>query len=285
MTKRRRRRDPLHSPDRELHVPAEQLPQSPVPVPRPPAAYREDVDRFWHARLEQGAGNFATAISGILALPQLRGFWPMSSVDESKNVYDLSGQGRTLSPQTNPSFGTEGLTPYLLLNGSHYLDRADEAGLDITGALTLGGWFWRDGGGANQGLITKAIVSGDQRSYSFLLDSDDRVLLGISTDGTSANQTFFTGSATPLGEWFFAAAKFIPSSEVALWLNGTKTNHTSSIPASIFNSTAQLMVGSVFTTSGNLLDGRVALPFICAAALTDRTITNIYEATRILFGR
>ena len=32
-----------------------------------------------------------------LGLPGLRGFWPFSSVDESGDIYDLSGQSRTMT--------------------------------------------------------------------------------------------------------------------------------------------------------------------------------------------
>ena len=32
-----------------------------------------------------------------LGLPGLRGFWQFSSVDESGDIYDLSGQSRTMT--------------------------------------------------------------------------------------------------------------------------------------------------------------------------------------------
>lgn len=284
----KRRRDPLHSPDRSVHAPPGRLPQSPVPVPRPLHTYQEDIGRFWYSRLEHGATNFATAISAILALPQLRAFWPMSSVDESENVYDISGQGRTLSPQTNPSFGTAGpaqLTPYLLLNGSHYMSRADEAGLDITGTLTIGGWFYRDVGGTTQGLISKWINGGDQRSYRLVLGSGNALTFTVCSDGTSATTTGIGSSSnTPEAAWFFGAGRYTPSTEVAVFLNTTKTTNLTSVPSSIFSGTGDFFLGAIGGAGSNLLDGRIALPFVSAAALTDQTLLELFHTTRTLFG-
>lgn len=41
-------------------------------------------------------------ISMNLGLPALRGYWPFSSVDENNDIYDLSGQGRTMTNSIGP---------------------------------------------------------------------------------------------------------------------------------------------------------------------------------------
>lgn len=40
---------------------------------------------------------WGSIISMNLGLPGLRGYWPLTSVDENGDIYDLSGQGRVLS--------------------------------------------------------------------------------------------------------------------------------------------------------------------------------------------
>lgn len=214
-----------------------------------------------------------------LTLSQLRAFWPMSSVDESENVYDASGQGRTLSPQTDPSFGTEGLIPYLLLNGSHYLSRADEAGLRITGALTLGAWFYFDTLGSAQALIYK--LDGALNSYYIVRDSNGFPQFGIYNSNT---HHFITGTtAIATATWTFIVGRFTPNSELKVWANTNTDTNTSSIPGSIDADTAPLTVGAT-GGGGAILDGRVAFPFICAAAVSDEIVTNLFENTRHLFG-
>lgn len=41
--------------------------------------------------------SWGNIVSMNLGYPGLRGYWPMTSVDENDDVYDLSGQGRTLT--------------------------------------------------------------------------------------------------------------------------------------------------------------------------------------------
>jgi hypothetical protein len=104
----------------------------------------ESVENLSTAFPRRAETSFAwgNAISYYLGLPGLRAFWPMSSVNETGNVYDLSGQGRTLTNNNAATFGVYGLQSYATFNGvNQYLSRADEAGLDITGELTMGCWI------------------------------------------------------------------------------------------------------------------------------------------------
>src|SRR4030042_5924133 len=81
-----------------------------------------------------------------LQLSGLRGYWPMSSVNENGNSYDLSGQGRVLTNNNTVPFGIYDLLPYadFTPGSSEYFSRPDEAGLVISGALTIGCWAWLD---------------------------------------------------------------------------------------------------------------------------------------------
>lgn len=217
-----------------------------------------------------------------LALPNLRGFWPMSSQDNSGNAYDLSGQGRTLTNNGTATFDVyNNVVPFVDLNGSsQYMSRADESALDISSALTLGVWFRPDVVTGSQGLVSKYTVSGSQQSYLLYLNA---ATLYADISSTGANDFTVTIAGTTASVWHFGALRFTPSTELAVWLDGTKAVNTTSIPASLFNSTAALQLG-LFNTSGTYLNGGLALAFVCAAALTDQLIGSLFQRTRARFG-
>lgn len=219
-------------------------------------------------------------------LPALRGFWPVSSVDQTGAVYDLSEQNRTLSNQGGPAYSVwNDLIPYYDLNGTtQYLNRADEAGLDVTGNLTTGGWFWTDDLTAAQGLSVKGDgVTAANTNWELFFRGDvagDPVQLNVSSGAgtTTINSTNTPGS----GVWFFAVGRYTPSTELAVNLNGIWTRNTTAIPASINNSTAMFALGS--RNAAVLLNGRVCLGFLCAWALSDDLVSTLFNRTRPLFG-
>lgn len=221
-------------------------------------------------------------IARFLGLPGLRGFWPMSSVDNAGAVYDLSGQGRTLTNTGTATFAatTPGL-PYGVFNGStQYLSRADEAGLDITGALTFGGWFYSADLSSTRGLIGKWGTAGASGGY--LLYQSSGGVAAIIEDGSG--NTYQRGGETVLvNTWYFIAGRYTPSTELALWVNNTKTTNTTSIPASLRNNAIDFRIGVYGSPAANFLNGRAALGFLCAAALADAQITDLYNSTRGLF--
>lgn len=226
-------------------------------------------------------------IGSHLALPELRAFWPFSSINESGNPIDLSGQARTLTNNgTTARAVLSGFTPYADLDGTNdYFSRADEAGLDITGALTMGGWFWSDA--TAPGTIFQLFgkwgdVAVNQRSYIIYNINDTVLHFAISSTG--ANSPGITSSvAYTTGVWRYVIGRFTPSTEIAIFDNGTKTTNTSSIPASIFNSTAQLDLGR-YPGHASFHNGRMTLAFMCAAALSDDLITSLFNQSRVFFG-
>jgi len=231
-------------------------------------------------------------ISPFLALPGLVGFWPMSSVQRSTgNAYDLSGQGRTLTYNGNPTYNINNdFAPYIRLDGTgDFLSRADETDLDILGTeavfvstvrgLTMGGWFLFNAIGVDAGLISKFGAAG-QRSYMLEQRSSDTVQLRISVDGTALVDV--TSGTITTGQWYFIAGRFTPSTEQVIWLNEEKTINTTSIPASIFNSTSALQIGAF--ASGSLVNGRASLCFLSANALSDGIISSLFQQTRGVFG-
>lgn len=228
--------------------------------------------------------NFAwrAAVSEIQTIPMVRGAWPMSAVNGTPAVLDLSGQGRTLTYNGNPLFNAYGLAPYINLDGTgDYLSRADEAGLDVLGTETyvtssrrgvaLGGWFWADALGGTQALISKWDEAGNQRSYNLTLNAGGTVTGRISDDGTYAAGHYdnLTSSNTiSAEEWFFAAFTWSGTggnTTMSIWLNGTRTD---GVPAraAIFNGTADFCIGA-YHGGLSLLDGRASLCWLAASCL------------------
>jgi len=240
--------------------------------------------------------NFAwkSACAAFLALPALRGFWPMSSFNENGDAYDLSGQGRTLTYNGNPTYNYSSLIPYIDLDGvGDWLSRADEAGLDIAGTetyvagtaqgLTMGCWLQFDDLLANEYIISKwdpGVAA--QRSYRLMQVNTDVVRFSIH-DGANADDVDSSDTISTTG-WHFCVGRFIPSTEVAIWLNRVKDTTVAGIGASIQNSASPLRIGST-ATGGSPLDGRVSLAFLCAAALSDSIISALFQQTRAMFNR
>jgi hypothetical protein len=222
-------------------------------------------------------------IGSILGFPELRGFWPMSSVNESGNVMDISGQARTLTNNNAaPRAVHNNLIPYVSFNGTtQYLSRADEAGLDITGALTIGGWVYYNAVAAGA-MITKYNTTSSQRGYSLGTLASGVPQLTISSDGAAVTVVNSGSVSITAATWCFFTGRFTPSSELALFFGKEKYTNTTSIPAAIFNSSAALLLGGINGRAS--LAGRAALCFLCAAALPDAQINYFFHMSRTLFG-
>lgn len=240
-------------------------------------------------RLERQVANLAVAENGftmgdvigtLQMFPELRGFWPLSSVNESGNLLDLSGQGRTLTNGgTTPRALLNNIVPYATLNGaSQYFSRADEAGLDITGNLTLGAWFYINTTGTRV-LMSKENGAGNR---SFQLYTTTTKLNGwVSTDGTATALETTTGDYAA-ATWQLVAMRFTPSTEIAVFKNLVKETNTVGIPATIFNGNGSFYIGR--NSGGSYLPGRVALPFLCAGLVPDSLLARFYEVSRGFFG-
>lgn len=231
---------------------------------------------------------WGNVISSFQALPGLVGFWPMSSVQRSTgNVYDLSGQGRTLTYNSNPTFNYAGLVPYIEFDGTgDYLSRADETDLDILGTetiynsavrgLTMGGWFYvSSSNGVALSKFTSGIgwyIQADGGSYRFALSND-----GITT--YAAINTILTNTA----RWYWMVGRFTPSTSISMTIDSTVVTNSTSIPGSLANNTGSFQISGMAGAT-QLLTGRAALNFLCANALSDGHIFSLYEQSRVLFG-
>ena len=234
-------------------------------------------------RRKENSFAWGNVISYYLGLPQLRGFWPMSSVNESGNPYDLSGQGRILTNNNATIFGVYGLQSYTALDGvNQYHSRADETGLDITGNLTMGGWFMSADVAANYGLMSKYLVAGNQISY-LLRQTSNIVSAIVSSNGITKTTSTSTPYTISANTWFFAAMRYIPSTSLTVFVNQNSIANIVAIPASIFNSNADFNIGAYSNGATELYPGKTCLNFLCAAACSDAQIQALYWLSRPLF--
>lgn len=234
--------------------------------------------------------SLAKTISTYLALPGLRGFWPMSAFGPTGNAFDQSGNVRTLTYNGNPTYNYDNLAPYIALDGTgDYLSRADESALDITGTetyagspgLSFAGWYYFDNAaGSTEYMMAKKATAGNF-SYSIRRAVSGVIAPDISVDGTALT-TVSLGSPAQ-ATWFYVAMQFDPQNELSGWINDTKTTNTTSIPASIFNSNADFVLGAQ-SSIANLMTGRCSLCALCASFLSDAIILNLFQQTRGLFG-
>lgn len=244
--------------------------------------------------------SLAGAVGMMQMLPGLVGLWPGGVIrgSDRDGVADVSGNGLHLARNGGARIGDSSvseLVPAMFFNGINaYFSHADAAAFDISGTetvvqrsppyrgLTLGGWFYFDQLSASEALLAKW-EAGTTTNNSYLLQKfsgTDNIRLLIGDRALSG------GVAVSTGEWVFCAGRFTPSTEMKVWTNDQTAVTGGSIPASISNGTQSFAIGvrNVDGTPTDFFDGRAALCFLCAAAVPDNIINNLYRQTRALFG-
>lgn len=184
--------------------------------------------------------------------------------------------------------------PYAILDGAtSYFFIDDDPLISITGlesifhadvqGLTVGGWLYLDDAtpASESTLIAKWLTAGNQRSFRLYVDTDGLVKFGISVNGTAeveiANET-----ALEAGRWYFIGGSFVPGASMLLLVDTEEVEETDSVPASIFDSTADVTIGAI--DGGTLrLDGGVASCFLYANQHSLDELRRLYEAGRFFF--
>lgn len=233
-------------------------------------------------RLETQEPAPRSAMSVFLHLPALRGFWPLTNTLDGTKVFDLSGSGLDLDVGSGVTLSASGKASYADF-ATGYIQRTNETALQITGTesyvgnpgLTLGGWFYLD-------TLQLTQLIGKGSAYSLVYSSSSNGAYFALTSGSS--------NLTPLiplsvSTWYFVAGRFTPSTEMKIWVNTATEVKTSSIPATLNGSnTNHLTIGKDSGGSSRYLDGRAACCFLCASAVPDEMILELYQASKVLFG-
>lgn len=236
----------------------------------------------------------SSGITEFYTLPGLRGLWSMGTFDTSGNVFDMSGNVRTLS-FVGAGFYATYLSP---ISGVARLTRADEAGIDILGTesyvaaavrgLTWGGWYIPFFTVASdEPLATKWDTTGNQRAYRLHISAGggtgNIVNASVSSNGTLVTTIASTDEFVDT-RWIFVVGRYKPSAELALFVQGQRYKYvnTTAIPASIFNSSAGFQIMAE-NASANTLRGSSAINFLCTMALSDAQIERLFLKSSALF--
>lgn len=249
----------------------------------------------------ESAYAWKSAVSALVALPGVRGAWPMSSIAYAQpECLDVSGNGNHLQAAAalgNVTFGqdpTPGLAQIAIFGGAanQYLTKADGGAgnwADILGTeayiaaanngMTLGGWFWWTAPPGAQTDIMNKDDLGAQRSYRLHVTAADalRILVNGAIAVTSAD-TVQTG-------WNHCVGRYDqPSQTVFVYLNGTETAGVAgAAPAALNDSTAPFCIGASGAGS-NLLTGYASLCFLLATSLSATSVFSLFESQRAIFG-
>lgn len=253
-------------------------------------------------RLEMG-DVMHRAVNAALTMPGVVGVW-LGNLDRdvagsNPGVVDVTGTQIGMVKVNSAAIGIDSNRPYL-----HYMEfpGTNEAfsigstsnnritgteGIMASGlaGLSFAAWAQFDNAAsAVEPYISLWYESADLRGYRIHRNASGYIQFDVSSAGTaatvkSATHTTPTGSA----EWVFTAGRFTPSTEMAVWRNLEKVTNTSSIPASIFQSSGDFRFG-VQSQPGISIDGRVGFPlWLSIAAVPDSEIERFYYATAPIF--
>lgn len=213
-----------------------------------------------------------------LLLPNLRAYWPFSSADENDNVLDVSGQGRTLTPNGGVVRSiTAGFIPYADFDAvNDYYARADEAGLDFTTALTVGFHGYVNAGGGTYTFIGKYGAAGN-RSWRIYHDptigTTGGIRFQVSGDGTALVSVASAGITE--AKWHHIVAMYDGGNSLSLLVDGILTTNTTGVPATLFDSSAPLELGRSNAT--DYLDGNLAMVWLASSAYSEALAKAIYN--------
>ena len=166
-----------------------------------------------------------------------------------------TGTARTEQPGRCYLFDNSNDDIQVLLNPSE---------LQITGALSVSVWFRQDGTDATyETLLSKYNSVGNQQAWEIYKGTGTRGEMSflVSAEGDAATSIVTTPLAYEDGNWHHLLATFSPGAYLRIYIDGVLTiEDTSSIPASIFNSSANFTIAGTaagYTWNGGIFDVRV----------------------------
>lgn len=155
---------------------------------------------------------------------------------------------------------------------------ADNASLSITRALSISTWVKFDSVPTSTNyavLAGKYTGAGNQRSYQLYLYGDGNLYFDVSSNGSTASSTPYAWTPTT-GVWYHVSATYTPSTSVIIYINGTSVvTNTTSIPASIYDSTAEFHLLGDNTKGGRMTQDEVG---IWSRALSSTEVSELYNS-------
>ena len=194
----------------------------------------------------------------------------------ANRIIDIA-RSQDLTHEGTADQGNFGVAPYVAYNGSANYSHRPAGALKAINGLTCGGWFQMT---SNDFLMGAWQTAANQVWRLFVNGSAPTFYVS----STGANSFSVAAGNITAGQWYFVAARYTPSTELAIWLNDTKTVNTTNIPASLYDSaSANFSVGSDHGGS-NLLTGKASMLWMSHEPLADNLLTLLFQMSRHLYG-
>lgn len=221
----------------------------------------------------------------FIRLPGLAGYYPMSVVTNTGAAAEHSQGGTQLSETGTVPLAFDGNAYRHLGNGTNYLSAVGVYGLTGTEAyieaglrgLTIGAWCMVDTVPAVSGSVVSRDGVASNRGYSIIFNSSLEFRFILS--GTGGAAFVAQGLPTTLGVWHFAVGRFLPSTEIAIIVDGDKQVNTTAIPASCNVSTQAFEVGRNLNDNTRILHAKIRDLFICRSSLSDQLIEEVRQSS------
>jgi hypothetical protein len=241
----------------------------------------------------------------MLALPGLVGFWPGNVMGAAGQMNDLSHNDLHAIPTNTPTLAT--LSQILWgwqdsqAAGVRYHTVADTAVIDVIGTegwigtgnqgLTIGFVIYPTPAAGTPTLLSKWSDAGSaQRAYKIGVGGGGAFEFHVSGDGVT--DTYVSHSAAyNVNEFYHVYGrwqKLNVGTRMSIFVNGVKeTTTVGVVPATLFNSTRDLILGAEETTPAvftNEMHGLSGMWFICAAYVPDSTLAALFDVQRGVTG-
>lgn len=222
----------------------------------------------------------------FLELPALVGWWPGGPTNQGNAAMrDMASAQEAAQIGTCP-LGFDGHPYRVTGNGTNYFNNVSIGGFTGTETwvdatirgFTVGMWVYLETTPTPnpEGLISKD-ASSPNRGYVLFVDTADMPGFQVSSTGAAV---FSAVSPQALdARWSFVVGRFIPSTEVAIFVDGVKTTNTTAIPATQNVSPQNFEIGRFFNGNDRIIHARMRDVFICAAVLSDETVAQIRETS------
>ena len=206
----------------------------------------------------------------------IQGKWKLAGgvwTDTSGNGNDLSASASSPTQATGHGGGAD-LAASFASASSQYLNITDAAqtGLDITGSITVAGWFKPTRNGVFEVLWSKSPSPG-QYSYGAYKNSLNQIVFQLSGDGTTL--TSATSSTTVLKDMMYHVVCVYDGTDMRIYLNGTLAITPLSYAGGIFNGNGDLVVGANSLANNYFWNGVIDDVAIWSRALSPGEITQL----------
>jgi hypothetical protein len=211
--------------------------------------------------------------------------------ESSGNASDASASGYTLTNHNTATYGTgkinNGVT--LALSSHQYLSHSDNADFSFAGNFSVSFWLkltqLPSSAGAEFTVLAKWLNTGNQRSYLLDIDTSNKIYVQITdVGGAGTNTLVYASTALDSGDvgtwhhWVFVYTAASPS--VTIYKDGSSVGVTNTLlqSTSIFDSTADFIVGGKFTGTTENLDGSIDELGLWKRTLSSTEVTSLYNS-------